>query len=225
MAKVKTNSKRQLIDKANASMIVAIAVAAFVVTFSLVASRALLSQRSYQSRVITGKEKAVKQLDSNKQAVQQLAVSYKAFVDTPDNVIGGNPNGTGDRDGNNAKIVLDALPSKYDFPAFITSVETLLKTKNFPLGQIGGTDDEVSQSSAKNTEPVEIPFQMATQVGGYGNVKDMLETLELSIRPIKIKTLHISGGSETESKLSVEVEGVSYFQAAKGLTIEKKVMK
>ena len=76
----------------------------------MVASRALWSQRGYQSRVISEKEKAVSQLESNIAATNQLAISYNAFVSTPDNVIGGNPNGTGDRDGNNAKIVLDALP-------------------------------------------------------------------------------------------------------------------
>ncbi len=54
----------------------------------------------------------------------------------------------------------------------------------------------------------------------------MLDTLELSIRPIKVKSLQITGGTANDSnQLSVQVEGVSYFQAAKGLTIKKEVVK
>lgn len=222
MAQTKETGKQQLIDKANSSMVASVAIAGFLIMFSLVAGRALLSQRSYQARVIAEKEKAVVQLDSNIEAVSKLEISYKEFVGTPDNVIGGNPSGSGDRDGNNAKIVLDALPSKYDFPAFITSVEKLLADKSFPLRSIGGSDDELAQAEADSREPVEIPFQFETNLASYGSVRDLLSALELSIRPIKANQLTISGG---DNELSLRVEAVSYFKPARGLTIEKQVVK
>lgn len=222
-----TMGKRALIDKANSTMVIAIAVAGFLVVFALFASKALLSQRSYQSRVIGKKEAAVDQLKANQEAVDKLAVNYKAFVETQDNVIGGNPNGSGDRDGNNAKIVLDAMPSKYDFPAFITSVEKLLKTKNFELTSVGGTDDEVTQTGTQDNAPdapVEIPFQFSTEVGSYNRVKDALSLLEQSIRPISVRKLTITGGGPG-SPITMQTEAVSYYLGAKGVTVTKETQK
>ena len=222
MANIKSVGKRSLIDKANSTMVIAIAVAGFVVVFSLVASKALLSQRSYQGRVIAAKKTALTQLEANVEAVKNLEVSYKAFVNTSDNVIGGNPTGSGDRDGDNAKIVLDALPSKYDFPAFVTSIQKLLKTKGITATSIGGTDDEVSQgASTASTTPVEIPLALETELGSYTNVQDFLLTLQRSIRPIRINTLDITG---SEKSIQVSVDSVSYYLPKKTLTIEKKVV-
>ena len=127
MANNPLSSKRLQIDKANASMVAFLAVAAFIAVFSLVASKALLSQRSYQSRVIAEKKKALTQLKTNNQAATELVAAYKSFVAAPENIIAGSASGSGDRDGDNAKIVLDALPSKYDFPALVTSIEKILK--------------------------------------------------------------------------------------------------
>ena len=215
--------KKQLINKANKSIVITTAVAGFLITFSLIASVSLWQQRSFQVRVIDEKEKAVTQLDENKAAVDQLAISYKAFVGTQTNDIGGSPSGTGDRDGDNAKIVLDALPSKYDFPAFITSVEKLLNTSNFSLENITGTDDELAQAQAAASKaPVEIPFTFASTIENYGRLRDLLLTTEKSIRPLNIKKLSIT--SQDGQELSVSVDGVSYYQAAKGLTIDKKVV-
>lgn len=223
MAGVIQQGKRTLIDKANSSMVITLAVAGFLVVFSLIASRALLVQRSHQSRVITEKQTAKDQLDANLQAVQKLAVSYREFVSTPDNVIGGNPQGTGDRDGDNAKIVLDALPSKYDFPAFVTGMEKLLLSQNINVSSISGTDDEIAQSIVSdNPMPVEIPFNVETQVSSYANVQSMLTTLQRSIRPIKVQSIQISGG---DGQLSVGAKAVSYYQGEKGLTIQKKAVK
>ncbi len=223
MAINRPNGKRSLIDQANSKVVIFIAIAGFLVVFSLVASRALLSQRSYQSRVIAQKQVAVDQLEKNEKAVQQLAISYKEFTGASDNVIGGNPAGTGDRDGNNAKIVLDALPSKYDFPAFITSVEKLLKTNNFSPTSISGTDDELAQTDAATTEePTEIPFSMDVPMGSYANVKDFLITLQRSIRPIHVNQVDISGGNG--NLINVSVDATSYYQTEKGLTIGKKVV-
>jgi len=56
MARAISSTKRTLITKANSRMVVTTAVAAFVVIFSLVAAKALLSQATYQNRVISKKK-------------------------------------------------------------------------------------------------------------------------------------------------------------------------
>ena len=125
MANTRQSAKHLQINKANSNMVIIIAVAAFVVVFSLVASRALLEKSSYQRRVIAAKQKASNQLKANVEASKSLQASYKTFVSNPNNIIGGNPSGSGDNDGDNAKITLDALPSQYDFPALTSSLEKI----------------------------------------------------------------------------------------------------
>src|SRR5579875_2370206 len=117
------SQKRVLIDKANSRVVVVTSAAAFIVVFCLVAAHTLFSQLLYQNRIISAKKQALSQLRTDTTAVSQLDNSYVAFVSTPQNVLGGSSSGTGSQDGNNAQIVLDALPSKYDFPALATSLE------------------------------------------------------------------------------------------------------
>lgn len=216
--------KRVQINKANTTMVIATAVAAFVVTFSIIAGRALLSKRAYQAKVIGAKEKAVDQLEANIKATNSLVASYKAFVGTPSNVLGGNPTGTGDKDGDNAKIVLDALPSQYDFPALTSSLEKLLKGNGYTINTISGADDEVAQKQTPETgspQPVPMPFDISISTNLAGT-KNLLSLLERSIRPVKVKTVNISGSN---AEMDVTVSAETYYQPQKSLKIETEVVK
>lgn len=216
--------KRVMIDKANTRIVVVVSIAAFIVVFSLVATKTLLSQAAYQNRVITAKRAAVNQLKSNIASVDQLKTDYDAFIGTPQNVLGGNPGGSGPQDGDNAKIVLDALPSSYDFPGLTTSLETLLASQNVKISSISGTDDEVAQSTHQiSSKPTAtpIPFQVSV-AGDYTGIQNVVGAFERSIRPIQIQTLDISGDNNT---LSLVVSAQTYYQPAKSLTINKKVVK
>ena len=96
---VKISAKRLAIDKANSTVLIAIGIACFIVVLCTVAGKSLISQMSYQSKVIGQKEKTLKQLKSNEKAVDQLKVSYQEFASARENVLGGNASGTADRDG------------------------------------------------------------------------------------------------------------------------------
>ena len=219
------STKRLQIDKANATMVVATAVSVFVVIFSLFASRALWSQSAYQSRVISKKEKARDQLKKNIDVTSsKLVTAYKSFVGSTQNVLGGNPGGQGDNDGDNAKIILDALPSKYDFPALATSLEKLLAQNGLKTTSITGTDDELNQQKqSDNPDPqaVTIPFEIAV-TGSYANVQTLTSVFERSIRPFQISTLSFSG---TDSDLNMAVKAQTYYQPEKSLTIRTEVVK
>lgn len=215
--------KRIMIDKANGQIVGVTAVAAFVVIFCLVASYILIGQLAYQNRVIGKKKEALTQLKTDIQTTKSLVSSYKSFVSTSQNIIGGNPDGQGLQDGDNAKIVLDALPSKYDFPALATSLETLLQSQNVQIQSIGGTDDEVAQSgSGGTTAPaaVAMPFQL-TVSGTYDAIKNVVEAFNRSIRPIELQTMQITG---SESEMTLSVTGQSYYQPEKVLNIKTEVV-
>lgn len=216
--------KQMQIDKANVRIVAAIAITVFVVVFSGVAVKSLISRQMYQSRVIESREKARDQLIENIDAAQRLTDSYKAFVSNSPNIIGGNPASTGERDGDNAKIILDALPSVYDFPALTSSVEKLAAVQQLSIKGITGTDDEVNQKgqTQSNPQPVEMPFTV-TLNGSYQNMNNLLLEFEKSIRPFRVGKLVFSG--DKSGAVNLEVNAKSYYQPAKNLEVKKEVVK
>lgn len=222
--KASLSNKRIQIDKANLVIVTATSIAVFVTMFSLVGVRAILSQRAYQSKVIAKKEVAKKQLDENVKAVESLVTSYKQFVSGTVNVIGGSVTGAGDRDGDNAKIVLDALPSKYDFPALTSSLEKLITDNGNKITLIQGTDDEVAQQandSSSTPKPVEMPFEVSVE-GNYANIQSLIGVFERSIRPFPIQSLSITG---KDSQINLDIKALTYYQPEKNLNIAKEVVK
>jgi len=218
------STKRVAIDKASAQMVTTTAVAALVIVFSLIAAQAVWSQHGYLSRVTKEKEKAFTTLQANVKAVSDLTSSYRAFVSTSTNVIGGNTNGTGDNDGDNAKIVLDALPPQYDFPGLTSSLEKILKDHNY-TGTIAGTDDELAQQanqSATSPAPVPMPFNLTVSNANYSSVQDLVGLLQRSIRPIQIDNLGLSGSANA---MNVTITAHTYYQPGKSLKITTKVVK
>jgi hypothetical protein len=224
MAKERLSTKRVLIDKTNSTIVAMTATAAFVVIFALIASKTLVSQAAYQNRIIDAKKTAVSQLKNDIQATSSLVTAYKAFVDTPQNVIGGDPNGTGAKDGDNAKVVLDALPSKYDFPALATTLEKLLTSQNVQIQSITGTDDELAQSgdqTSADPKPVAMPFQLSV-TGDYQSIQKLIDTFGSSIRPFQIQTMELSGG---QSNMTLTLTAQTYYQPEKVFSIQKETIR
>lgn len=217
--------KQVQIDKATAQMIAYTAVAAAVLVFTLFSVNSLLSQRSYQAKVIAQKEAAKKQLVANIAAKDKLVTAYKQFVSRQQNVIGGSSNGNGQNDGDNARIILDALPSKYDFPALTTSIEKLLADAalGVQIESITGTDDEIIQSETVVTDPVpvEIPFQLSVS-GSYTSLEQLTKGFERSIRPFNLTSMSISG---SDSSLRLDLSAKTYYQPEKKVNIEQKVVR
>lgn len=219
------SEKHSIIDKANSRMLIMISVAVFVVVFSAFAVRALISQSFYQNRVIAEKKEALRTLRDNNKKAQELEQSYLSFVTEPVNVIGGNPTGTGPRDGDNAKLVLDSLPSIYDYPAISSSIEKILLDGGFQIESVGGQEDpsllEESESTTIITtqpDPVEIPYPFSVTTDAESGVR-LLQILEASIRPFSVNSLSIVG---QQSSLQIDIDLNTYYQPASGLVITTK---
>jgi len=242
--------KRLQINKAGSIIVISVGIAAFVTAFSLVMIKSLLAERSYQQAVTEKREKALDALEANIDATDELKTKYKEFVERQENIIGGSSQGNGDRDGDNARIVLDALPSKYDFPALVSSLEKILEDRNYTIKGISGVDDEANQNSSSNTGAspsqsqtsqnasgststqaqasapssgtVEMPFEIGAD-GSYQSIVDLLGILNRSIRPLYIKSMSIKAGDANRVDLSIK--GMSYYQQAKTLNISEEVVK
>jgi Tfp pilus assembly protein PilO len=216
--------KRIGVDKTNARIVLVTAAAAFLVVFFLVASASLFSQLRYQNRIIKGKKEAVAQLKKNMDSRDSLVASYKTFNSAPVNYIGGSATGSGAQDGNNAKIVLDALPGTYDFPALTASLEKVASDQQVSIKSVTGTDDSVAQDverSAATNPPVPMPFEI--KVGGdYQAVQRLVESFDRSIRPIQVQSMKISGDSK---EVSLDITAQTFYQPARTLNMRTKVIK
>lgn len=225
MADKLITSKRTFIDQANSSLVVIAGLAAFLTIFSLVASKTLFSQLAYQNRVLKEKHTTVARLRSDLTAANQLENSYQAFTHTTTNVIGGDVQGKGPKDGNNAKIILDALPSNYDFPALTTSLEKLITdVGGLSITSISGTDDEVAQksnTSSAKPEAVPMPFTIVVE-GNYPAIQQLVGRFESSIRPFQVQNMNLTGD---QSDLTLTLVAQTFYQPAKSVNITTKVVK
>lgn len=217
---IKVSAKQLAIDKANATMFIVLAAASFIGVFSLVASKSLISQQSYHRKVIKGKEDALKISTKNLEEAGKLESSYKEFSLATTNVLGGNPKATGERDGENPRIVLDALPSKYDFPALLSSVEKVLTDNKFTLDALEGLDDEVAQGQTETSaspQPIDMPFTVTVKASG-ASAKPILDLFELSIRPIQVQQVIIKSDDVDQPKITVKAK--SYYQPGKNFSVK-----
>lgn len=226
MVKTPQNStKRLAISKANARIIAVVAGASVVSIFCLVGAKALWSHNAYQAKVNGAKEKAHHQLVANLQAADELTKSYQTFASQDTNVLGGNKTGTQDNDGDNSKIILDALPGSYDFPGLTSSIEKIMSDRHFQITTFTGIDDQINQqdnSSSNTPQPQPIPFSFTVDNANYVAVQQIVSTLQSSIRPIQIDSLKLTGGA-TDMKIAIDAH--TYYQPQKSLNIKKQVVK
>lgn len=216
------------INKANNRLIVTVAVAVIISVFCLVSAKSLLGQSAYQRRVLAAKHTAANQLKANVVVAQKLLVQYQVFEDSTPNIIGGqggrNP-GNGPSDGDNAQIVLDALPSQYDFPALISSLEKILGSEGVSVQGIGGTDagqpETLVSGSLGNVQPVPITFSVEASTS-YSNSKKVIQDFERSIRPVSITNLQLSG---TQDSMHITINATTYYQPAKTFSVGSKELR
>ncbi len=216
-ALLEKTSKRVQVDKAQSTLFIIVAVASLITVFGLVASKSYFSEAGYLNRVADEKQTALDQLKANKNAVDQLVEKYKDFANKDTNIIAGSKTGTGPRDGDNPRLILDALPSKYDFPALATSIEKLLT--GYKINSINGTDDSLNQIAG--TTAVEIPFTADVE-STYVNIKTLVGYFQNSIRPFQYQSLQLTG---VDNGVQSIMKAKTYYQPEKDLTIQTKEIK
>lgn len=209
----KLSIKHVQIDKAHLQMVVMVSVATVVVVFTLFAGQALLKQISYQNKVLALRSKADKTLQANVKSAQTLQTAYKAFDDSQESVLGNSQK--------NAKIVLDALPSKYDFPAVVSSISYLANISGVALADVSGTDLELTaEQQSISPKVVDIPFTLTVK-GSYASVQNFVTNMQKSIRPFQIIDATFKG---SESDMSMTINAKTFYQPEKQLQLKVEVV-
>jgi len=210
--KLKISNKHLQIDKANTNILIAASVAVAIVMFTIVATQAMLKQMAYQKLVIDKRSAAASQLTKNVKAANSLNEQFQAWDNAPESLIGNNEK--------NSKIILDALPSKYDFPALATSLEGIIFGSG-NKGTVSGTDNEAqAEQDSSSPNPIEIPLTVAAS-GNFTSAQKLIQDLERSIRPMKISQITL-GGNDTSMQVSVTL--TTYYQPEKKLEYKQTVV-
>lgn len=220
---VNSSVKHLQIDKAKSTMLAVVSVAAVVTIFSLFVTKSMLTKANYQRRVINEKHKVVSQLKDNIQATGPLITQYKTFAEQNPNILGGSTTGAGNLDGDDARITLDALPSKYDAPALASSVEKLLLERKVIIQSIDVKDDQASNPDEAQAVPTATPVSFSFGIGSdFKTTQQLIQDFERSIRPFDVTTLELSG---TDTSLVAKVGVTTYYQPTKSLslTVTKEV--
>jgi hypothetical protein len=213
----KVSVKHLQIDKSQSSMLAVIVAATVLTIFFLVASKALISKGLYQRRVVNARHAVADTLKDNVAASKTLFTQYKVFAEQDPNVLGGSSTGTGNLDGLNPTIVLDALPSTYDAPALASSIEKVMIGRGVTINALTITDDPSAYSDKPQANPssqsVTFAFDGTTN---YSGASLLLQDFEKSIRPFNLNTLDITG---TDNSLKMSVGMTTYYQPAKSLDL------
>ncbi len=205
------------IKKYNNQIVMFLGLGIFLTLFFLASSKVLLAKYNYQNKVIGLQQKALTTLNQDIAASNSLKSSYSNFVNKQVNIIGGIaslPNSI--KGGDNAKIVLDALPSSYDFPELVTMLQSLLLSQGVTVNSISGTDQSGNTSSSSGVTP--MPFQLSVS-GSYTQIQNLMNAFESSIRPIDIQQIHLSG---SQSSLTLVISAQTYYQPGIKFVINKE---
>jgi len=224
----KVSVKHIEIAKARTNVMAIIAAATVIVVFCLMSTKALLSEAAYQRKVINARHAGLQRLQSNVTAAQQLVNQYNQVFEgtNPTNIIGGlnttDPNAT-PPSGDNARIVSDALPSKYDFPSLLSSVNYIMAKDSIQNASISGTDNTASavNTPTLSPQPITIPLTVSGQAS-YAAVQTLIGDFERSIRPFDITNIQLNGG---ESSMTFSLQLNTYYQQPKSLDLSTKEIK
>lgn len=227
MANVLT-SKRLQIDRATRLMVISVAVAVFILFFCIFSARSLSTVLSYQNRVISAQSTALNRLKTDISASQQLGIAYAKFNNTSgNNLLGQSVTGTGPNQGNNAKLVLDALPSVNDYPAMVVSLENLFSNQGVSVSGLSLTNTNTTAttapattSSAGGAVPIPLSFSVS---GPLNNIESFVNHLNQSIIPIQFLQVTYSGAQNNNITMSVTAQ--VYYQPAIAFNISTEVVK
>ncbi|OGL36097.1 hypothetical protein A3A68_00800 [Candidatus Saccharibacteria bacterium RIFCSPLOWO2_01_FULL_48_13] len=225
--KVPRSGKQLKMDKSNTSVVVTVVVATIIVVFCGFSAKALFTQGAYQRRVVDAKHQTVKRLEDNITAAQSLSQQYDVFESANPNAIGGKSDvaeNAAPPDGKNSRIVLDALPTQYDFPALISSLSKLVSLHPITNPNIGGSDQSSAFSNQPSVEPQPLTIQQIPISGtmSYAVLQDLFKDIERSIRPYDVTALQFSGSG---SNMTVTLNMSTQYQPATIIELENKEVK
>jgi len=213
--------KRQQIENTSKVMFTWVAIAAVVLSISVVVAVSLIERLEFNQRVLSKKGETASNLKNNNAIVDELRNNVRerntnqALLNTPRSD-GAEP----------LSVVLDALPSQPNSSALGASLEQkLLKVsgvsiENLVVNPISGIEGTSGSSVSSTSSELAIGFKFEVVSTDPNKVKKVLQQLEKSIRVMNITAVTVE---QNNGKITLTVEGESFYapEVTSDLKIEK----
>lgn len=218
--------KRAQIDSANRTMFLWVAGVSVVFGFASVAVIFLMQMLIFNERVLIEKDKTVSNLNSNIKLVKQLETNVKK-LDANQDLIDSKANS----DDQAIQVILDALPSDANSNAFGASLQNKiiatvpnLELNSLQINPVAGIEslgDSGLVVDGSSVTAAQIDFSFSVS-GDEVALKQVLENIEKSIRPIDIVSLRIESQGAMQS---MHIKGRTFFEPAIEVELKSKVVK
>jgi len=222
--------KRQQISRANKMMFLWVAGVSVVVGISIVLIAFLAQKIVYNEKVIAERDKTNNTLETNLKTINE--VKEKITVLNTDEALRSTRINESDRP---IQSVLDALPASANSTAFAASLQTKLLTGVSgialetltvePVSGIETSEDSASAAAATTSageNQIAFAFSVSASRSNITALKQVLERLEKSIRPVNVTALTVEAQGD---RLIMQVTGVTYYDSAKTVQLVDKVVK
>ena len=192
----------------NNLFIITLLICLIVVGVTVLASKSLITTIVRDGKVVSKKMTALNSLKNDNKAAPELVKAYDALGPT-------------------AIKLNSALPVTTDFPSVISSMENMGKLSGVKVKEVspsllvtvdapvtaGATAGAGAAGATSSAAPVAAPqtFAFAIEISGtYVNTLKFLNTIETSVRPLRVVDVKFSGSG---SSLSTQIDVETYYQA------------
>ncbi len=210
----KTLRKRQQISSANRMMFIWVAAGSAVVGVALVVSIFLVQQLWFNEKVLLKKNQTIGSLEDSQEAVPELR--QQISVRNTDQALLDSRAKDSDKP---LQVIIDALPDSPNSAALGASLQNvLLPGSGIQLETL--KVDPIAEDSGDGT--LTFSFSVSTGRDSIGELRNLQQRLERSIRAIKVNTVLIETSS---SKATMTVSGESYYEPARNLELGTEPVK
>lgn len=221
MAKeTKAIRKQQQITKSARNMFVSIAIASALVGFAVVTSIFLINKIVFNQRVISAKNKTLKDLRNNNANLPALKNEI-AILETNEALRSSRVDSEQDA----IRVVIDALPATDNPTALGASVRKLLSVEGVRVEDLvvssggsvvdgeptdeGSVDSDAASTSDKSLNAISFQFKA---VGSVDVLNQVLKKLEQSIRAMSVDTVDFEIATDGDGQDTLTVVAHSFYQ-------------
>ncbi len=219
--------KRQQIHKANKAVFVWVTIAGVVLAVAVVLAQVMVKQLMFNISIIDIQRNTNATLVKNAEEYDPLRTEVSKLI--ANQRLSDLRINKGE-DGDNAlQVVIDAMPTVDDRLSLAASLQqAVLSRSGVRIEQLSITDGATVAVTAEGAEVETVPEGLKEvaftfkAVGTYDQIKKMFEDMQLSIRPISVIDLKLSGESST---MTAEVQAKSFYAIPPTTDLKKETKK
>lgn len=211
-------SRRSVLEASSRAMFLWVAGASILLVTVAVVMVYVFKQLQFNETVIKHETTAVKMLKEN-------ASNYNELKKNIDNLAANNALASvrSSQSADNLQSITDALAATSDASTFAASLQNIiaprsgvsLESVNIPSAE---DLDQSGPSDTMSVKPTELEYQIDA-LGSYQSITAFLDNLELTIRPVSVSMIQLTG---TDNMLRARISLVTYYQPIKDFNITQK---